>query len=435
LLAASGGRLTYSPAYDVLIHYIRRVGIEDDVSLLTPGEYHADTSELIQMLRKGHHGVSLDNEAWNRLVTWIDLNGPCHGTWGDVFPVPDGAHQRRMALRKLYGGPEEDFEEIFEASFERIVPVQPDTQRPPQPKSLTGWPLPAEQAVLLQKSLGKTRYELEFGDGGKLMLVRVPAGEFLMGDVHGSQDEYPQRVIRVEEPFWIGQCEVTNAQFRCFDPTHDSRYYVKRRDRADGKGLSLNDDLQPALRVSWDQANQFCRWLSRQTGLSVSLPTEAQWEYACRAGSGTPLYYGTVDDDFSTWGNMGDLSFSTGLMKAAGPMMPAGGVTQVTGGVPHLLLEGAELADTRFDDGQRVTSAVGSYQPNHWGLYDMHGNAAEWTLDAYDNSNRKTVRGGSFFDRPARCRSSFRLAYPAWRRVFNVGFRVVVKEIPEELPK
>jgi formylglycine-generating enzyme required for sulfatase activity len=106
-------------------------------------------------------------------------------------------------------------------------------------------------------------------------------------------------------------------------------------------------------------------------------------------------------------------------------------VTQVTGGAPHLLLEGARLADTRFDDGHRVTSEVGSYRPNAWGLFDMHGNAAEWTLDAYDASDRKTDRGGSFFDRPDRCRSSFPLAYPAWQRVFNVGFRVVVAgEIP-----
>ena len=336
-----------------------------------------------------------------------------------------------MELRKLYGGPAEDPEAVLEASLERIVPVQPDVPTPPKPKRLEGWPLSTEDAAKLQESLGQTQRELDLGDGEKLTLVRVPAGEFLMGDVDGRPDEYPQRVVRIEEPFWIGQCEVTNAQFRRFDPTHDSRYYVKRRDRADGKGLSLNSDRQPAVRVSWNQANAFCRWLSRRTGTSVTLPTEEQWEYACRAGSGTPLHYGTVDDDFSAWGNMSDLSFSTGLMKAAGRMMPDGGVTQVTGGVPHLLLEGAKLADTRFDDGHRVTSEVGSYQPNAWGLLDMHGNAAEWTFDAYGDSDRKTVRGGSFFDRPARCRSSFRLAYPAWQRVFNVGFRVVVvDEIP-----
>jgi hypothetical protein len=137
------------------------------------------------------------------------------------------------------------------------------------------------------------------------------------------------------------------------------------------------------------------------------------------------LNYGFIDDDFSTHANLADKTFSTGVMNAKGRMMPEGGVTQATGGVPHLLLEGAKLADTRFDDGTRVTAPVGSYKPNLWGLYDMHGNAAEWTLSEYDN-DRKVIRGGSFFDRPARGGSSFRLGYPAWRRVFNVGFRVVV---------
>jgi formylglycine-generating enzyme required for sulfatase activity len=106
-------------------------------------------------------------------------------------------------------------------------------------------------------------------------------------------------------------------------------------------------------------------------------------------------------------------------------MMPEGGVTQATGGVPHLVLEGAKLADVRFDDHHRVSANVSSYRANAWGLYDMHGNAAEWTLSDYAQ-DRKVVRGGSFFDRPARSRSSFRWGYPVWQQVFNVGFRIVV---------
>lgn len=424
MLEATNGKLKYSPAYDVLIHYIRRVGIEDDVSLLTPGEYHADTSELIQMLEKGHHGIELDAEAWSRLVTWIDLNGPCHGTWGDVFPIPDGAHERRMEFRKLYGGPMDDPEKIFETSPRQAGTVFASVISRPETNEAKGGPLSLKDARRQQNFYTPARRQIDLGSV-KLSLVRVPAGQFVMGDVNGQADEFPQRLITMDKPIWISECEVTNAQFRRFDPSHDSGYYSKRRDRADGKGLSLNGDEQPVVRISWEEAMDFCHWLSKRSGLTVTLPTEQQWEYTCRAGSTTPLNYGMVDEDFSAWANMADLSFSTGLEINNGRMMPEGGVTQATGGVPHLVLEGSKLADIRFDDHNRVTANVGSYRANVWGLHDMHGNAAEWTLSEYNN-DRKVVRGGSFFDRPARSRSSFRLGYPFWQRVFNVGFRIVV---------
>lgn len=165
----------------------------------------------------------------------------------------------------------------------------------------------------------------------------------------------------------------------------------------------------------------FCAWLSQRTGLRFTLPSEGQWEYACRADAASPLNYGNVDADFVRHANVADASLPR--------------IYNVTGGV--VVLQDFP-ADERFDDGALVTANVGSYESNAWGLYDMHGNAAEWTRSRYRpypfregalEGDRRTesrvVRGGSFHDRPQRCRSGFRLSYPAWQRVHNVGFRVV----------
>jgi formylglycine-generating enzyme required for sulfatase activity len=426
----TNGFLKYTPAYDALIPYIRRVSIEDDVSMLVPGEYHADTSELIQMLRKGHNGVRLDAEAWARLITWLDLNAPCHGTWGEVYPIPDGAHQRRMTLRKLYGGPTEDPEIIPKPPPTRVTPIKPKTLPEPKTIQLPGWPFDADKARKRQAAAGRREMTIGLGAGVKMKLVRIPPGRFIMGDTSGEPDEQPLTPVNISKPFWLGTCEVTNEQYRRFAPNHDPRYYAKRHARTDDKGMPLDKPGQPAVRVSWQQAMAFCRWLSEKTGMTFTLPNEAQWEYACRAGTATSLSYGQADADFSRWANVADEAFSIGGQRDG---------KQITGGLEHLVLEGAWHADVRFDDNSIVTAPVGSYRPNAWGLYDMHGNAAEWTLTTYkpcpyrddDGRNdatsdgRKVVRGGSFFDRPKRCRSAFRLDYPVWQQVFNVGFRVI----------
>lgn len=413
----TGGVVKYTPAYDALISYIRRVGIEDDVSLLTPGEYCADTSELVQILRKGHQGVWLDPEAWERIVTWIDLNAPCHGTWGEVYPIPDGVHIRRMELRRAYGGPTDDPETIPDCPRYDETPVEPASLPPCGPVMQPDVP-PIE----------RIERTVQLAEGVEIELVRIPAGQFVMGDAAGEPDECPPHQVVIERPFWMGVCEVTNAQFRLFDSTQDCRYYQRRHARSDDQGLPLNGPEQPVVRVSWEQVMAFCRWLSLRTGMRFSLPTEAQWEYACRAGTATPLHYGDLNTDFASWANLGDRSFCD---------PNAGRFSATTGGLEHLVLEGAALSDMRFDDGFVATAPVGRFRPNAWGLCDMHGNAAEWTLSDYGTygtdgtyaDSRKVVRGGSFFDRPARCRSAFRVAYPAWRRVFNVGFRIVCEDV------
>ena len=358
------------------------------------------------------------------------MNAPCHGRWEDVYPIPDGAHGRRMTLRKRYGGPNQDPENLPDAPQSHGAPVKPAPLPKAEPVTADGWPLAPAEAQRRQTGFGPHQMSVGLGEGVAMKLVRIPPGEFVMGSGDGEPDEQPLTRVLIRESFWMGACEVTNEQFRCFDPDHDCRYYAKRHARSDDQGLWLNRPRQPVVRVSWRQAMAFCEWLTTQTGMRFTLPTEAQWEYACRAGAASPAFYGDLNTDFSAWGNLADRSFGTGLMS---------GGKQVTGGLEHLVLEGALLADNRFNDGAVVTAEVGGYQPNAWGLRDMHGNAAEWTLTTYrpypyqqDDGREdpashgpKVVRGGSFFDRPARSRSAVRLSYPSWRRVFNVGFRVV----------
>lgn len=381
-------KVLYTPAYEALVPYIRRVNVGDDVSVLEPGEYHADTSLLIQILQAGHEGVEMDKESWSRLITWIDLNGPCHGTWLDVYnmPIPDEHNRRRWELSKLYGA---------SAVHPEIVPETPKYDETPVQSSKPSKGNRTEIAPL--KKLPKLEHKaLDLGGGRTI------------------------RVVRFGQPYWMGACEISNAQFRRFDPEHSSRYYVKRHaDRGDDQGMPLDGPDQPALRVSWNRAMAFCQWLSDRTGLDVTLPTEEQWESACRAGSGRPFHY--VSGDFSQWENMADKSFATVGYRGISIFDHF----EIEGHVCLIVAEGVDFADRRFDDGAVVTMPVGSYRPNAFGLHDMHGNVAEWTLADF-GGGEKTVKGGSFLDAPTRCRADARLGYPPWQNVHNAGFRIVI---------
>jgi len=427
--ALGGTWVKYTPAYETLVPYIRRVNVEDHVGLLVPGEYHADTSELIQMLSKGHYGVKLDAEAWERLVTWIDLNGPCHGTWGEVGPIPEGADRRRRELRSLHNGPTEDPEVIPSIARPAARPIPLKSPAAIQTEARFAF---SDSVGGGQRAAAASEKTIDV-DGVTVKLVRIAAGTFAMGDREN-------RAARVEiaRDFWMGTCEVTNELYNKFDPDHDSGYFTKRFQGPDGPGLSLAESRQPAVRVSWERALEFCRWLSLKTSSAFTLPSEAQWEYACRAGSTSELSYGDVDADFTRWANVADASLSVSPKPTGG--LESNIVAHFGKGILESAVFGGNIiCDTRFDDKAIATADVGSYNPNAWGLYDMHGNAAEWTRTTYEaypyedddgrndlsESAKKVVRGGSWCDRPERCGSAFRLNYPTWQRVHNVGFRVI----------
>lgn len=421
----------FEPSYIELRRLVRVGGFESDIRALAPGEFHTNTSELFQMLKKGHHGVTLNADAWERLATWIDLNAPCHGTWGDIVGAEKTKNdrRRRQELQVLYAGIHEDPEMVEETVRSPIQPVAPATvSRPDFDRPVVAhWPLEDAQARLKQGHAGATHRSIDLGQGVTLELTRIPTGSFVMGDTSGAPDEMPPAAVSVETPFWMGQFEITNEQYARFDGAHDSRFEHKGSwVFSEGHlGWPLNRPKQPVVRVSWDEAVAFCEWLSDRTGQTVTLPTESQWEWACRAGTDTSMFFGDLDSDFSAYANMADAT-----------------IRQMAYDTDGRYTMDLTPREPRYNDRHLVTAKVGTYQPNPWGLYDMHGNVGEWTRSVYkpypyragDGRNdlgsdgSRVVRGGSWRDRPKRCTSAYRLNYPKEQKVFNVGFRIVIQD-------
>ncbi len=431
---SSGAAGKFSVGYAELHRYVRRPGIESDYHVLEPMEFHADTTQLVQMLAKGHHGVKLDAESWDRLITWIDLNCPYHGTWGEEMDDPGRQRQRRRSLLLRYGGVSDDPEAVTQTTAAKLVaaaPVVADPPRKGEPVVCPDWPFDEAQARQRQDSAGEPSQQMiDLGEGVTIPLALIPAGQFVMGSSHGAVDERPPSRVGIERAFWIGSMEVTNSQFARFDPQHDSRVESKNTYQFGIHGYPSNRPEQPVVRVSWNRAMAFCDWLSEKTGRRFSLPTEAQWEYACRAGTATPMSYGSVDTDFSGFANMADAKLTEFASNPYTVDTPLKNPTRYDDWIPKNAL---------FNDGALLSVQPGKYRTNAWGLFDMHGNVSEWTrttykaypYDARDGretpapTGRKVVRGGSWRDRPLRATSSFRLSYHPYQRVYNVGFRVV----------
>ncbi len=416
----SAFQMRFSPSYMQLRRWVHTPTLESDAHLLPPRDFHADASRLIQMLRDGHYDATLSAEAWDRLITWIDLNAPFHGSWQEVVaadPVKrDAARhgaERRREMHRRYAGideapdaisataaletspsahPGEDFQALCFAEGARVKDLAP----------------PEDLSVIT----------FEIAAGVSIELVRIEPGHFVMGADTGYPNERPAHARYVEQPFLMGRFEITNEQYRCFRPDHDSGLVTGEAYQFgdDERGFTLNRPEQPVVRVSWEQAMAFCDWLSENTGRRFSLPTEEQWEYACRADTTSALWYGTPDCDFSAYANFSDATHHSVYYPHVPTVHPPW-----------------RPADTRFDDAWRVAAPSGSFAPNPWGLHDMHGNVAEWTLSDYQpypDSNiasrvRKVVRGGSWRDLPRSGRSAFRLHYDPSQAVFDVGFRVV----------
>jgi formylglycine-generating enzyme required for sulfatase activity len=247
---------------------------------------------------------------------------------------------------------------------------------------------------------------LDCGNGVLMQLALIPAGEFMMGSPENepgrSSNEGPQHRVRITKPFFMDVNLVTQAQY---DALMGGNSSYKNPSCFPGEN-------NPEETVDWDQAAAFCEALSKKTGQTVRLPTEAEWEYACRAGATTPFNTGeTISADQANYD--GHYTYGTGQK----------GINR------------------------RQTVAVGSFAPNAFGLYDMHGNLWEWCQDWYDGAYYKNsptddppgppsgqshvMRGGSWADAPTSCRSAHRVREaPGVKGSYYTGFRVVCEPKP-----
>ncbi len=258
---------------------------------------------------------------------------------------------------------------------------------------------PTQATLTLEKRQCQTKYlEIDLGDNLKLEMVYVPEGSFIMGtpdDEEGrSHDENPQHEVNVTS-FLMSKYPITQAQYLAIMKTNPSMFQGEKK---------------PVECVSYYDCLEFCQKLSELSGLNLRLPSEAEWEYACRAGTTTPFYYGeTITTDLANY--RGEFAYGKG---------PKGMY-------------------------RKETTDVGSFPPNAFGLYDLHGNVWEWCADTwhetYDNAPTESIawvdqttgdefqprvlRGGSWDDTAYYCRSGVRLWTSPHVQGKLIGFRVV----------
>ena len=440
-------KLGYGTSYLNIHPYVHRQGGEGDMVVLQPYEYHPNTSELVRILKKGHHNVKLTDAEWLKLYNWIDYNAPDKGYFDanvlgkEIIPYQgfDQIERRKELTDKYANGMGVDWKkEIADyASYLKaqgpITPVMPEKAAPVKVKNVKakGWPFDKSTIKEMLAKETSNRKEIEIAPGVKINFVRIPAGEFVMGSYNGESDAYPTAKVKIDKPFWMGEMEITNQQFNAIYPDHDSRFVDQLWKDHVVQGYPANEPNQPVIRVNYNDAMDYCKQLSEKTGLNITLPTEAQWEWACRAGSDSDFWYGDMNTDFGKYENLADKT--TLLFAVSGvdpkPMSPNSYWYKYYTYLPK---------EEGVDDGQLIQTGEKVYEANPFGLYNMHGNVSEWTRSDYVpypynpktklTSDHKVVRGGSYIERPKFSTAYARKAYYPYQRVFNVGFRVIIED-------
>lgn len=259
-------------------------------------------------------------------------------------------------------------------------------------------------------------------------MVLIPAGRFTTGSNDADSDEVPRHSVAIPSAFGMGKHEVTKAQYARFvrESGHSasggcyvwsgSRYEQDvTRDWRD-PGFPQTDD-HPVVCVNWHDAEAYTEWLTKKTGKHYRLPSGIEWEYAARAGTRTPRPWSDDAGDACKYANVADASAKRDVPGTA------------------------NWTFHECDDNSAYTAPVGSYRPNAFGLYDMLGNAWEWTEDCRNDEyaraatdgrtrpsgacDQRVLRGGSWVDSPAFVGYDFQFMIGPEDRDFYIGFRVV----------
>lgn len=433
----------FGGSYLALHPYVRRPGPECYQRVMAPLEYYAGDTELVRMLAKGHKGVRLSNSEMRTLYTWIDLNVPYLGTWGEYKPVKNGAVERRKFFLKKYAKKDSSPETVHakKPKVEKAKRAEEMRHSAKAPK-VSGFPFDAKTAAekIAAENLAK-EISLPLSESVSMDLTLVPSGEFVFGSNKHSYDEGAARAEKISKPFYMGKFEVSNGQVRAILKEHHSGWLDRHYKDHTHEGININGDKLPAVRLSLDEALEFCGLLSKKLGVKVSLPTESQWEWAARAGAEGDYYFD--GQDYSKFENLSDVStkkFAESLAvrkkldddgKEVGIMydlLPTKNPSKFETFIPR---------DDNVDDGSQFNCEGGGYAPNAFGLYDMLGNVSEWTVSPYTKTLggeisrplKYVARGASWRDRLKLARVTYRRDYFKWQKVYNVGFRIVVDDV------
>ncbi len=276
---------------------------------------------------------------------------------------------------------------------------------------------------LLPTMAQQTTEEQVWSDRAGQEYVYIPPGEFMMGTVFGDDetnpDESPRHKVIISRGFWMSTTEVTVGAYKKFALATGRQMHREPKWTDEGKPYNINPgwryEEHPIVKVNWNDAVAYCQWIGGR------LPTEAEWEYAARAGTTTEYHWGNSESQIDRYANYADKSFDSKFSDSK------------------------SWGDKAHNDGYSGTSPVGTFEPNAWGLYDMSGNVYEWCSDWYDDNyyqgrrvftdpqgpssgRYRVLRGGSWSSRARSVRSALRLRFMVSHRYSVAGFRIVRDE-------